>query len=204
MFINATSFAEQAKTTENFFFCTYVLVIAVTTVEILLLGELSRHLSQKFSLLNSNIFAVDRTLPHKLHRIHPLNEQRLRKSEMVAKKIISIVHTHHHLSTTSRNLNRVFGFPVIVTITVNFQIATMSLYYALQLYSLPPTATSIAQLLVSLMWSTIMLIKISIICKNFQNMADNVVSNLKVYTLRQTLCRRLKAPQSASTTCGIS
>lgn len=174
MAINTASFGEQAKTTQSFYFYSYTLLMAMTATEILFLGELCRHLSQKFSILNANIFTANRLLLQRPYRIQPDVEQKRCKSEKLAKKVTDIIDTHQHLSTISRKLNNAFGFPAFVTTTINFQMATMNLYYALQLSSLPATFTSVSQLLASLIMCVIKLFEISIICKSFHNIADNV------------------------------
>lgn len=159
--IAATSitYSPEAGVVEVLHYYSYTAVIAIIAVEILLLGELTTLLHKKFSILNNNVCSTAMVS---------------QSFAATAAKLMKIMDTHHHLSDTSRKLNEIFGFPVLVTTAVNFQIGTTSMYYALQLASFPQTITGAIQLTFSLLWSVIMLVEVFVISKSFENIAEMV------------------------------
>lgn len=157
--ISASSLSFIAKPTllSAFYYYSYAAVVAITAFETLLLTELTTQLYKKFSILNAKICPEIQT-----------------RDNVTKERIMRIMITHHHLSAISRKLNKIFGFPVLVTTAVNFQIATTGLYYTLQLLSLPPTLTSVIQLTNALLWSIVMLVQLCIISSGFENISREV------------------------------
>lgn len=157
MFASYLSYSSKPTLTETFYYYSYSVVTAITASETLLLGELTTHLHKKFSVLNKNLSPSMQT-----------------GQNGSAKRIFRIMITHYYLSDISRKLNKIFGFPVLVTTAVNFQVATTGLYYVILLLSIPPTLTTAVQLANALLWSVIMLLQVCIISSGFENIAREV------------------------------
>lgn len=121
--------------------------VLTNAMETLLVYETTTHLAQKFSKLNANI--------HK-------------------QKIVALMEIHNHLSATSRKINNVFGFPAVIIAAVDFYVASTTLYFTLQVSSLPPTTTSMIQLLASTIWSVGCLTEVLILVKCFENVSEKV------------------------------
>lgn len=121
--------------------------VLTNAMETLLVHEITTQLSQKFCKLNANIHE---------------------------RKIVALMEIHNKLSATSRKINNVFGFPAVIIAAVDFYVTTTTLYFTLQLSSLPPTTTSILQLLASTIWSVACLTEVLILVKCFENVSEKV------------------------------
>lgn len=158
----------------NFYYHRYSALILFVTTETLLLGELTIHLHNKFSILNNN-FKPETAAPQKLERKNFLIPQYSKKSdEITAAKILKIMETHHHLLDISNKLNKAFSFPVVVTIAVNFQISTTILYYTVKYLPYMLNTKDAILILSSFVWSGLMLFEIFIISKFFEDIAEQV------------------------------
>lgn len=127
----------------------YATAILCNAFEILFLGEITTQLSIKFSKLNANIHT---------------------------RKVVTLMQIHNHLSVTSRKINNVFGFPALMITGVSFYFATITLYYTLQLSSLPPNMGSTLQLLAAAFWSVFNLTEVFILAKCFENVTEKVIT----------------------------
>lgn len=145
----------------------YLAPILCIAIEILLFGEISTQLAQKFSIINTKIH-TETILYQKFQNSKPSVEVETQKAKVIARKITALMEMHNHLSSVSRKLNTVFGLPAFIIVAANFYIATITLYYILQLLAIPLTTISTFQLMASVAWSTLMLIEILILANIFE------------------------------------
>lgn len=156
---------------EKFYYYNYSMVLFSNTTEILFIAELTLHMQNKFSILNNNLNAKATTTKKFPSSIAHVSQK---TNGITATKIVKAMETHHHLLMISKEFNQAFSFPIIVTIALNFQTATTSLYYTLSLTPHSTTIDSAIQLSSSYIWAGIMLFEIFIISKCFDNIADKV------------------------------
>lgn len=168
----------EDEASEMSYFYSFAVMFIVLASETLLLTELATHLTRKFSVLNSNLYP-HMTMEKQQTKHLIMSNFEEKNAELIAEKIIKIMETHHHLSAISRKLNDIFNFPILVTTALNFEFATINLYYAWKLTTLPPTFNSIAQSIMSVMWSAVVLMETFITTKGFENIAEKVSTGIR-------------------------
>lgn len=176
--ISATSIAfsitgKVATVINHYEHYSYTTAMLSTASELLLIGELTTQLTNKFSILNSHIYPKT-VLFKKIDKTYPLSKLQTQKVDIIVPKLVAVMETHNHLSVISRRLNNIFGFPILIIITVNFYLLTISLFYALQLLSLSSNIISTFQMTASLVWCVILIFEIFILSRCFENLSEKV------------------------------
>lgn len=158
----------QADTSDTYFYCNYCFYLLSASIETLLVSELTTQIRSKFTILNSELCCA-KFSPQTYFSVFPL-----RTAQIKSLRINRIMNTHHHLVMTSKKLNDIFGFPLVVTISCNFFIAMETLYYSLQVVIVSRTWNGIMQAFFGVLWTVLLLIQIFIVTKGFSDLTDAV------------------------------
>lgn len=145
--------------------------------ETLLLVTLTNSIQTKFSILNNavrNQKRISTTLRKILPHTNPDISQKFKQQETALSilELQDIMQTHYKLTALAREINAFFESPILITIALNFEVITISVYYLVGSISEPPETA--IPMLYTLVWPIFLSIEIIFIIKGCQGIITKV------------------------------
>lgn len=156
----------ETEKSQLYFYSNYSFALFSASIETLLIAELTKQIESKFTMINLQLY--DLKLP--LRNMANFSTKRIKK----------IMEAHYQLNITSRRLNDIFSFPIVVTIASNLCLILITLYYTIRLAMLPNNFHITIQMLSISLWTCMLLTQIVIISAVLTKVVDKVKHTINV------------------------
>lgn len=155
----------------------FLLPLTVNLWETLLITILTINIQQKFTKMNS-LIRNQKQVWVNLRRVLPRNKQqtaeKFEQQERVftVQRIREIMETHYYVTALCKQLNEMFGYPILITIAVNFVLITLNIYYFME--DIFNETSLNLNMLNRILWTTLQGIEIIFILAGFQGITYKV------------------------------
>lgn len=156
----------------------FVLPHYVNAWEILLIKILAECIEKKFGIINNYMINQKQTALC-LKKVLPLSKPQTaikfieQEKKSTTQGIFQMIEVYYNLAEVSRRLNEHFQYPILITIAVNFEIITISLYYFLE--KMIHAVYSPLEVIVTISWTVIFSIEVICILISFQKITSEVI-----------------------------